>query len=75
MIRAFKKQDLDRIMDLWLDTNTSAHSFIDSGYWASNYDSVKTMVPNATIYVYEENDIIQGFVGLADSYLAGIFVY
>ncbi len=74
MIRDFKKQDLDRIMDLWLDTNISAHSFIDSGYWESNYDTVKTMMPNATIYLYEENDIIQGFVGLMDNYIAGIFV-
>lgn len=74
MIRDFKKQDLDRIMDLWLDTNISAHSFIDSEYWESNYDTVKTMMPNATIYLYEENDIIQGFVGLMDNYIAGIFV-
>ncbi|EGD47296.1 GCN5-related N-acetyltransferase [Ruminiclostridium papyrosolvens DSM 2782] len=74
MIRDFKKQDLDRIMDLWLDTNISAHSFIDNGYWESNYDTVKTMMPNATIYLYEENDIIQGFVGLMDNYIAGIFV-
>lgn len=74
MIRDFKKQDLDRIMDLWLDTNISAHSFIDSGYWKSNYDTVKTMMPNATVYLYEENDIIQGFVGLMDNYVAGIFV-
>ncbi len=74
MIRDFKKQDLDRIMDLWLDTNISAHSFIDSGYWKSNYDTVKTMIPNATVYLYEENDIIQGFVGLMDNYIAGIFV-
>ncbi len=74
MIRDFKKQDLDRIMDLWLDTNISAHSFIDSGYWESNYDTVKTMMPNATVYLYEENDIIQGFVGLMDNYVAGIFV-
>lgn len=74
MIRAFKKQDLDRIMELWLDINILAHSFIESEYWTSNYNTVKSMMPNATIYIYEENDSIQGFIGLMDNYIAGIFL-
>jgi putative acetyltransferase len=74
MIRNFKKQDLERIMDLWLHTNISAHSFIENGYWKSHYDTVKAMMPHATIYLYEENGVIQGFVGLMDNDIAGIFV-
>lgn len=74
MIRAFKMEDLDRIMEVWLDTNIAAHSFIESGYWESNYDTVKKLMPNATIYIYEENNRLQGFVGLMDDYIAGIFV-
>ncbi|MDD3279772.1 MAG: GNAT family N-acetyltransferase [Lachnospiraceae bacterium] len=74
MIRDFKKEDIDRVMELWLDTNISAHSFIQSEYWKSNYDTVKAMMPSATIYVYEENNVIQGFLGLMDEYIAGIFV-
>lgn len=68
------KEDLDRIMELWLETNISAHSFIKDEYWSENFDVVKGMMPNANIYLYEENDIIQGFVGLMDDYIAGIFV-
>ena len=74
MIRDFKKQDLDRVMELWLNTNISAHGFIKSEYWKNNYNIVKSMMPSATIYVYEENNIIQGFMGLMDTYIAGIFV-
>lgn len=74
MIRDFNKQDIDRIMEVWLDTNISAHKFIESEYWKSNYDAVKAIMPSATIYVYEENTTIQGFIGLMDSYIAGIFV-
>lgn len=74
MIRDFKKQDIDRIMELWLYTNISAHSFIGSEYWKSNYDIVKAMMPSATIYVCEENNVVEGFVGLMDDYIAGIFV-
>lgn len=74
MIRNYQKQDLNRIMKLWLDTNIAAHSFIHSEYWRSNYDMVKAMMPDATIYVYEEDSVIQGFIGLIDNYIAGIFV-
>lgn len=74
MIRDFKAQDIDSIMELWLKANNSAHSFIDEEYWTSNFDTVKKMMPNATIYIYTEKDIIQGFIGLIDGYIAGIFV-
>lgn len=74
MIREFRNQDLDSIMELWLNTNISAHNFIKKEYWQSNFDEVKLMMPKAEVYVYEENGNIQGFVGLINDYIAGIFV-
>ena len=74
MIREFKVNDLDTVMSLWLDTNIQAHDFIPQSYWMENYNNVKEMLPDATIYVYENKDVIQGFVGLMDNYIAGIFV-
>ena len=73
MIRKFKENDLNSIMKLWLETNISAHDFIDESYWRGNYDQVRQMMPKATIFVYEEN-YIKGFIGLSGSYIAGIFV-
>ncbi|MCR1934791.1 N-acetyltransferase [Clostridium tepidum] len=74
MIREFRTTDIDRIMDLWLDTNILAHNFIDSKYWRDNFGVVKEMMPKATIYVYEENGEIQAFIGLMESFVAGLFV-
>lgn len=73
MIREWKETDLNSIMKLWLETNLSAHDFIDENYWKSSYDQVRQMMPKATIFVYEEK-AIQGFVGLLENYIAGIFV-
>jgi len=73
MIRKFKETDLDNVMKLWLETNISAHDFIDENYWQSNYEQVNRMMPEATIYVYEEESI-KGFVGLSGNYIAGLFV-
>lgn len=74
MIREFKENDLNRIMKLWLNTNILAHDFIDMDYWKSNYNKVKQIMPEATIFVYEEDNSIKGFVGLSGNYIAGIFV-
>ena len=76
MIRNFRENDLNTVMQIWLDTNIKAHSFIPYNYWTENYNNVKDILPKAEIYVYE-NDItkqIDGFIGLTDHYIEGIFV-
>jgi putative acetyltransferase len=74
MIRDFRTMDIDRVMQLWLDTNILAHNFIDSKYWRDNFRTVKEMMPKATIYVYEKNGDIQAFIGFMEGFVAGIFV-
>ena len=74
MIRKMEKEDLDRISKIWLDTNIKAHDFIPAQYWEKNYGPVREMLPQAEIYVWEEDGKIQGFAGLYEDYIAGIFV-
>ena len=33
MIRKFRMEDLERVMELWLNTNIQAHDFILKEYW------------------------------------------
>lgn len=76
MIRTFRESDLSAIMKIWLDTNIKTHNFISEEYWTSNYDMVKEILPKAEIYVYEDDvtNLIDGFIGLTDCYIAGLFV-
>lgn len=76
MIRAYKNSDLTAVMQIWLDTNIKAHSFIPKKYWTDNYSMVEKVLPQAEVYVYEENNTneIVGFIGLTDHYIAGLFV-
>ena len=76
MIRKFKKNDLPAVMQIWLDTNIKAHDFIPKEYWENNYEIVKEILPDAEIYVHEDDTagFIDGFIGLTDNYIAGIFV-
>lgn len=76
MIRNFKKSDLSIVMQIWLDTNIKAHSFIPKEYWTENFDLVKNLLPQAEVYVFEDDitNTIEGFIGITDNYIAGIFV-
>ena len=74
MIRELHKADIDKVADIWLDTNIKAHSFIPAEYWESNFEFVKEMMLQAEVYVYEVDHEIQGFIGMTDEYINGIFV-
>ena len=76
MIRAFRESDLAGVMQIWLDTNMKAHKFMRKEYWINNYNVVKEMLPQAEVYVYEDDDThqIAGFIGLINNYIAGIFI-
>ena len=74
MIRKMQNTDINRVADIWLKTNLKAHDFIPEQYWTSNYELVKEMMSQAEVYVYEDDKMIQGFVGLSNEYIEGIFV-
>lgn len=76
MIRTFREEDLNAVMQLWLNANIQAHDFIPKDYWESHFDMVKDLLPQAEVYVFEgrqPNQII-GFIGLMETYIAGLFV-
>ena len=74
MVRKLQKTDIDRVAYIWLDTNLKAHYFISAQYWKDNFELVKEMLLQAEVYVYERDQKIQGFIGLNDEYIEGIFV-
>ena len=74
MIRELQRDDINKVADIWLDTNIKAHDFIPAQYWKSNFKSVKEALLQAEVYVYAYDTEIQGFIGINDEYVEGIFV-
>lgn len=76
MIRKLQEKDINEVSKIWLDTNIKAHNFIPAQYWKDNFETVKEMFLQAEMYVYkdEKANKIQGFIGLDDSYIEGIFI-
>ena len=74
MIRELRKVYINKVAEIWLDTNIKTHYFISAQYWKSNFELVKELLLQATVYVYEDKQEIQGFIGLSNEYIEGIFV-
>lgn len=74
MIRKFQTTDINQVMQIWLNSNIDAHPFVSREYWESNFDMVKGLLVQAEVYVCEEDDVILGFIGMQEGYIAGIFV-
>ena len=69
MIRKLRKADINKVADIWLNTNIKAHNFIPAEYWKSNFKSVKEALLLAEVYVYEYDTEIQGFIGMNGEYI------
>lgn len=74
MIEKFKKEHLDEVMNIWLHTNIEAHNFVPRTYWENAYDFVRQAILTADVRVFVEEQIIKGFIGVVDGYVAGLFV-
>lgn len=76
MIRDFKQNDIDKIMEIWLESTIKAHDFIPKKYWQDNFNSVKDIyIPQSKTYVYEEDEEIKGFISiLNDNFIGALFV-
>ena len=74
MIRKLKSCDMEQVMNIWFNGNLEAHDFVEKEYWEMHIPMVKEQLLQAEVYVYEEQGKIQGFAGMQEDYLAGIFV-
>lgn len=75
MIKELDVSKIDSVMKIWIEANIIAHDFISEDYWKSNYDFVKKVLPESTVFVYEDDGEIRGFIGIMEkSYIAGLFV-
>lgn len=74
MIRTMRPADTEAVLAIWLAANRDAHPFVPAAYWEANLPAVREQLPQAEVYVLERGGVIQGFLGLTGTYIAGLFV-
>ena len=63
-------------MQIWLQANLDAHAFIPASFWEAHFEMVRDLLPQAELYVHEYAGTrqIDGFIGLTENHIEGIFV-
>lgn len=74
MVREFQRDDLERAAEIWLEANLQAHGFIPRAYWEEQLETVRDLLPQAELYVWQDGGAIQGFIGLNGDHVEGLFV-
>ena len=74
MIRRLNDNNIDAVMQIWKEENIKAHNFIPKEYWEEKFNYVKSILPSAEIYVYIDKNTIEGFIGINNNYIEGVFI-
>ncbi|MBN1931659.1 MAG: GNAT family N-acetyltransferase [Desulfobacterales bacterium] len=75
MIRKFEPEEINDVLDVWINALIQEHSFIDKEFWKSKMDAMReTYIPNSDTYIFKENEIVKGFFSLHGDTLAAMFV-
>ena len=61
-------------MELWLFSNMQVQNFIPVKYWKNNFTEVSRIMEIASVYVWEEEGRILGFVEAMETMIMGLFV-
>ena len=75
MIRKKIEKDIDQIMNIWYKSSTLAHPFLNSQFVEKVKKDMRNIyIPNSDTWVFEENDIITGFISMIGNEIGGLFV-
>ncbi len=77
MIRPFRPEDTDQLVQIWLEASLLAHDFIPENYWKEKTEAMRSVYLRAAqVFVFEndETGCAEGFIAMVEDYLAALFV-
>ncbi|QEW05086.1 N-acetyltransferase [Nitrincola iocasae] len=75
MLRNYRPEDVDQVLQIWLSASVQAHSFVEPAFWESKLEDMRNLyLPASETRVFENASDIAGFYSLFNDTLAAIFV-
>lgn len=75
MIRKHNEQDLEQIINIWCQSSTLAHPFLNSSFVEKvKSDMTNIYIPNSETWIYEVDNSIVGFISMLNNEIGGLFV-
>lgn len=77
MIRILEPQDMDAVLDIWMQGSLQAHGFIEKSYWERQKERFReTLLSHSITAVYcdPQTDRIIGFMSLVENFITALYV-
>ena len=75
MIREYDSEDLGRVLDVWYAASKLAHPFLDEDFLSRESERIATHhLPSAQTWVFEQGNVVVGFIALMGNEVGAIFV-
>ena len=76
MIRKYEETDCEAVIDAWFAASLVATPFLSEAFLARERENIRTTwLPRAETWVYEENEVVVGFLSLVGNEVGAIFVH
>ena len=74
MIRAYRDQDQDVVLDIYLDASITGQDFLPPDFWEEDVPEIRDeLMPLAEISVVEIDGEIVAFLSMVDNLIGGLF--
>ena len=75
MIRAYRADDLNSVLGVWLRSARDAYAFLEESFFeCERFELERTWMPVAETWIYEADGRVVGFIALIEQELGGSFV-
>ena len=75
MIRKYRAEDQEDLLDTWFAASSLAHPFLKPDFQAQERINIRDIyLPNTETWVYEENGTFLGFVSMLGNEVGAIFL-
>ena len=75
MIRKREDKDNDEIMNVWCQASSLAHPFLEPDFVEKVKKDLRDIyIPNTATWVYEDKNVVIGFISMLENEIGGLFV-
>lgn len=75
MIREYQDTDLEALLDVWYQSSSIAHPFLDADFMEQEKKNIRDLyIPNTKTWVYTEVNELVGFIAMMGNEVGAIFV-
>ena len=75
MIRPYRDTDLSQLLEVWYSASLVGHPFLDRTFFEQERQRIREVyLPEAETWIFEQDDVVVGFIALIGNEVGGLFV-